>query len=105
MVDKLALVADQDTILGFGTLGMDCFTAENSQAVKEAMKTIREQKYAVLFITDEAADLLGDELPAFMKKLLMMKIPSCRSRKKMGLETITAIVEKAVGIANIMDKA
>jgi V/A-type H+-transporting ATPase subunit F len=104
MTDRLALIADEDTVLGFGSLGMDCFTAENKQSALDALKNIADKKYAVVFVTDEISDLLGEEISLYARKVLLMRIPSCRSRKEMGLEEITAVVEKAIGIANIMDK-
>jgi V/A-type H+-transporting ATPase subunit F len=104
MSEQLALVADHDTVLGFGSLGMDCYIAETNETAFSALKEIGPKKYAVVFLTDEVAGMLGEELKPAMKKMLLMKIPSCRSRKNMGLEEISTIVEKAVGISNIMDK-
>lgn len=105
MSEELALIADNDTVLGFGSLGMACFPVESVEEAREALKKAAAKKYAVVFLTDEAAEMMGEELAGVMKKALIMKIPSCRTRKKMGLDEITAVVEKAVGIANIMDKA
>jgi len=104
MPDKLALIADEDTVLGFGALGMDCFIVEARSAGLSALEKLDETKYAVVFLTDEAADLIGEEISRLAGKILFMQIPSCRSRKQMGLQEITAMIEKAVGIANIMDK-
>ena len=105
MPDKIALVADEDTVLGFGALGMECHAADTADKARIAFSHLVKDKYAVVFITDEVAEYLEEERPALMKTMLIMTIPSCRSRKSMGLQEITAIVEKAVGIANIMDKA
>ena len=105
MPDKLALVGDEDTILGFGALGMDTFVAERKTEAQAVLKEIQKKSYAVIFITHEAAEFLEEELETSMKERLVMIIPSCRSRKSMGLEEIASIVEKAVGIADIMDKA
>lgn len=104
MPDKLALIGDEDTVLGFGALGMDCFIVEDHTAGLTAMKKLDETKYAVVFLTDEVAELMGEEIPRLAGKILFMKIPGCPSRKPMGLQEITAMIEKAVGIANIMDK-
>ena len=114
MPDKLVLIADEDTVLGFGALGMECFVAEDRGRALSAMEKIMNASsparkdstgMAVVFVTDEVAGFLSEELESLMKKLLIMSIPSCRSRNKMGLKELTAIVEKAVGIADIMDKA
>jgi len=104
MPDKLALIGDEDTVLGFGSLGMDCFIVEDRSAGLVAMKKLDDTKYAVVFLTDEAAEMMGEEISRLARKILFMKIPSCRSREQMGLQEITAMIEKAVGIANIMDK-
>ncbi len=105
MPELLALIADEDTVLGFGALGMECRVAESRDEALAAMLEINKGSFATVFITDEVADFLKEEMPALMKKFLVMKMPSCRSRNKMGLEELSAIVERAVGIANIMDKA
>lgn len=105
MRDKLALVADQDTVLGFGFLGMECYEASSHEESIEAFANINPEDFAVIFITDEVAEYLGEDLDTLKKKMLLIRIPSCLSRKSMDLKEIQNIVEKAVGIANIMDKA
>ena len=105
MPERIALIADEDTVLGFGALGMDCRVAENSRDSADAFAEMLRASYAVIFITDEVAAFLEQEVPGYMQKGLIVTIPSCRSRNKMGLKELTAIVEKAVGISNIMDKA
>lgn len=105
MPEKLALIADEDTVLGFGSLGMDCWIAENSAQALESFDKVLENTYAVVFITDEIARFLVEARPDFLKKALIMTIPGCITRNKMRLRELTAIVEKAVGISNIMDKA
>jgi len=104
MADKLAFIGDEDTVLGFGALGMDCFIVEDRSAGLAALKKLDDTKYAVVFLTDEAAEMMGEEIARLAGKILFMTIPSCRSRKQMGLQEITGMIEKAVGIANIMDK-
>lgn len=115
MPEKIALIGDEDTLLGFGSLGMETHRAETREQAYEIIKNImksddeesgeKENSYAVILITNEVADFLKEDLERYMLQKLIMVIPSCRSRQKMGLEQITAVVEKAVGIADIMDKA
>lgn len=105
MPDKLTLIADEDTVLGFGSLGMDCHIAENSDQAMVAFEEVLKNSYAVIFITDEIARFIESVKPDFHKKDLIMVIPGCLTRNKMALKELTAIVEKAVGISNIMDKA
>jgi len=130
MPDRLGLIGDQDTVLGFGAMGMDCWIAESRSQALDALKELfsppaspgseKEGHYAVVFITHEVARMIGEEIDlAQMGKFptgnvsgtksvhqpVFMEIPSCLSRGKMGLRELTAIVEKAVGIADIMDKA
>lgn len=105
MPDKLALVGDEDTVLGFGALGMETFVAETADEAKKAISSLMESEYAVVFITHEVEEFVKEDLNRYRKKILIMSIPSCRTRNRMGLEEITAVVERAVGIADIMDKA
>ena len=105
MADKIALIADEDTVLGFGSLGMDCHIAENSDQAMAAFEEVLNNSYAVIFITDEIAGFVENVKPDFFKKALIMVIPGCLGRNKMALKELTAIVEKAVGISDIMDKA
>ncbi|MBN1901677.1 hypothetical protein JW926_10180 [Candidatus Sumerlaeota bacterium] len=105
MPDKLALIADEDTVLGFGSLGMDCHIAENASQAQSAFDEVMKKTYAVVFVTDTIARFLEESKPDFMKKAMIMVLPGCNTRNKMGLKELTAIVEKAVGISNIMDKA
>jgi vacuolar-type H+-ATPase subunit F/Vma7 len=70
-----------------------------------AFEAVLKNSYAVVFITDEIFRFFENARPDFFKKALIMVIPGCLTRNKMGLKELTAIVEKAVGISNIMDKA
>ena len=76
MPEPLALIADEDTVLGFGALGMECRIAENREDALNALKELSKGSYAAIFVTDEVAAFLEEEMAEFMKKILIMKIPS-----------------------------
>ena len=96
---KIALLGNEDTILGFKLLGVHLFPiTKKEEAIKTLNKLVKE-KYAVVFITEEIARKIMDKIEELQKISLIgfTIIPSKVENKKMGLELLKRNIEKAIG--------
>ena len=99
-VYKVAVIGDQDSILGFNALGMDVFPAEKAETAAKLIDELAENGYAVIFITEPLAETVKDKLAFYREKELpaIVPVPSVRGDTGMGMQQVKDSVQKAVGI-------
>ncbi|MFY9114570.1 MAG: V-type ATP synthase subunit F [Dethiobacteria bacterium] len=102
---KIAVIGDQDSILGFKTLGVTTFPVTNAHAALAVLKKVVKQDYAILFITEEIIRHLEEPVAELNKRLLpvVVPIPNNKGTLGWGMGKIKENVEKAIG-ADILFK-
>ncbi len=96
---KIAVMGDRDSVYGFAALGLDTyFVTEQQEAVKLIRKMETEQ-YAVIYITEQLASLIGEELSRLAQQKLpaVIPIPGVYGNTGMGMKNVREAVIKAVG--------
>ena len=96
---KIALIGNRDTILGFKLLGVSLFpTNKKDEAVEILNKLVKEQ-YAVVFVTEEIACQIVEEIEIFQKTFFAgISIITGKSEKKhLGQKILRKNIEKAIG--------
>lgn len=98
---KIAIIGNNNTILGFKTIGVNAFPVNDKEDAVAALTKIKEtDDYAIVFITEDWLDKLFNEvnelfgsnpLPA------IVGIPSQKGSTGAGLKNLSHIVERAVG--------
>ena len=113
MKQKIAIIGNKETILGFKALGLETFDANNAEKATEILhklagevividKTTEESipMYAIIFITEDLAIKVPEEdykklgqkaLPA------IIPVPGSTGATGYGLKRIGKMVEQAVG--------
>jgi len=96
---KIAVIGDNDSILGFKTIGIDTFPVNSSEAALSCLKRIVAEDYGVIFITEELAANLEDVMRELAKRYLpaVVMIPNSRGTQGLGIKQIKKNVEKAIG--------
>jgi V/A-type H+-transporting ATPase subunit F len=97
---KIAVIGDNDSILGFKAVGVTAFPVAEPEEAKDVLRTLaRDDKYQVIFITEEAAAAAEDTVANLKQRMtpVLMLIPSSRGSLGLGMEQIKRNVEKAVG--------
>jgi len=103
---KIGVIGDRESILGFSTLGIDIFPAENAE---EAAKILNDEdllsEYAVMYITESAAEKNFDYINRYRSKKTpaVILIPGKDGSLGLGIKDVKKSVEKAVG-ADILFK-
>ncbi|MFH1401398.1 MAG: V-type ATP synthase subunit F [Parcubacteria group bacterium] len=97
---KIAILGNQETILGFKALGVDTLGVREE---KEAERIIEEvyikKEYAVLIITEDWFLKLKDKIKLLSRESLpaLVCIPVAGSSEGLAQKELKKIVEKAIG--------
>lgn len=96
---KIALVGDKDSIIGFQLLGISIFTVNSKEETINILNELIKEKYAAVFITEDTASQIFDEIVELQKKYLISVtiIPNKLEKKNLGLKILKKNIEKAIG--------
>lgn len=103
---KLAVIGDSDSIALYRCLGIVPFEAQTVEETQEAIKQIKNDDYAVCFITEKAASMVVAEIDKLsqQKTPAIIYIPGVSDNTGIGMQQLTKAVERAVGSDILKDK-
>lgn len=98
---KIAVIGDKDSVIGFKALGLEVIDVNTPVEAKEAFTSLARSKdeYAIIYITEQLADKLSDEIAAVKDKVTpaVILIPSKSGTLGMGMSALKTTVERAIG--------
>lgn len=96
---KIAVVGDYDSIYGFATLGLSICPVREREEIREKLRTLTDEEYGIIYITEEAASKVADELEKYREQTLpaIIQIPGVSGNTGAGVEGVKKTVEQAVG--------
>ena len=96
---RIGVVGDKDSILAFKALGVDVFPVITKEEARKTIDTMANEKYGIIFVTEQIAAIIEDKLERYNKELLaaVILIPNKQGSLGIGLERINEYVEKAIG--------
>ena len=96
---KVAVIGDRDSIYGFAALGLDTFPVSDPAAASRKLRELCEGDYAVVYITEALAEVLGADLERYRLSRLpaIIPIPGVSGNTGMGIASVKKSVEQAVG--------
>lgn len=97
---KVAVIGKSSDVLGFMALGFSVSSVTDTASARTALhKLARSGEYAVIFITEDLAAELAEEIAKYADARLpaIVAIPSAGSDTGYGMKAITEAVERAVG--------
>lgn len=105
-VGKIAVIGDADSILAFKAIGAATFTAANVFEANDTLKKLSGGDYAVVFITEDIAELIPDTLARLKTRAYpaVIPIPSSAGSTGFGLRSVRSDVEKAIGADILFNK-
>ncbi|MGH4139812.1 V-type ATP synthase subunit F [Clostridium sp.] len=97
---KVGVVGDKDSILAFKALGIDVYPVIEIEEAKKVIDKMAFDNYAVIFVTEQIAQHLGETIKRYNRQMLpaIILIPSNQGSLNIGMQKIRDNVEKAVGI-------
>lgn len=98
---KYSIIGDEDTVLGFGMVGIDGKVAADADEAKRAFQTILENKETgIVIITERVADMIRPIVDRYLfteSFPLIVEIPD-RDGTKPGRPGIREMVNTAIGL-------
>jgi V/A-type H+-transporting ATPase subunit F len=98
---KYSIIGDEDTVLGFGIVGVSGKVAENPDEAQRAFKAILQEKdTGIIIITERVADMIRPLVDKFLFTSsfpLVVEIPD-RKGSKPDRPGIREMVNTAIGI-------
>ena len=96
----LFVIGDENAVLGFGLLGVDGCAVHSAGEAHQALTDARtHMRSGILFITEEWADVMRDEvdrLKAATLEPLILEIPASQSRTNSA--SLRTMMQNALGI-------
>jgi V/A-type H+-transporting ATPase subunit F len=105
MPEKIGFLGSKDTVMGFTPLGISTYIVSDRTTALSALNECLTNGFALLFVTEEIAEMLADELRAvrFRPTPAILVVPSTLGSTGLGLRRLKTLVEKAVG-ADILSR-
>ncbi len=97
---RVCVVGDKDSVLPFRVLGVDVFTVLNGNEGRSIVDKLANENYAIIFITEQIASFIPETIERYKGSILpaVILIPNNQGSLNIGLNSIRANVEKAVGV-------
>jgi V/A-type H+-transporting ATPase subunit F len=102
---KIGIIGDEDSILGFKSLGLSVFPARDPSEAEKLVHELAKKEYAVIYITEQIANVIPDVIESYRVSLLpaIIPIPGNQGVIGIGMQSVKRSVERAVG-ADILFK-
>ena len=96
---KIAAIGDKNSIYGFASLGITIFPIDDSAQAVKILRNLAETGYGVIFITENIASQIQNEINRYNDEALpaIIPIPGVYGNTGMGMEQVSTFVERAVG--------
>lgn len=96
---KAAVVGDTESVSGFAALGLSVFPVSNADETARLVSRLAKNDFAVIYITEACAAMIGDTIVKYRKNKLpaIILIPGISGNTGDGMKNLHAAVEKAVG--------
>lgn len=108
---KIAVMGDKDSILGFKAIGFDIYPTENKyptgneyptkyqEEKSSLLNSLVEDGYALIYITEDAARDIMDEISKYRSSYFpaIILIPGSTGSLGIGKRFVKESIEKAVG--------
>ena len=98
---KYSIIGDEDTVLGFGVVGVSGKVVTNPDQAQRAFKaTLQDKDTGIIIITERIADMIRPMVNKFLFTAsfpLVVEIPD-RNGSKPGKPGIKEMVNTAIGI-------
>ena len=96
---KMAAIGDRASVYGFAALGLDTHYVTSADEAKKLLRRLAGEDCAVIYITEQLAELIPDELERLKESPLpaVIPIPGVYGNTGMGMRAVNESVIKAVG--------
>ena len=99
MAERIAVVGDWNSILGFRALGLETFPVKDAQAAKDTVRELAKENCAVIYLTEQLAKDMPDTLQRYKdaQRPAIILIPGREGSLGIGKSNIESAIKRAIG--------
>ena len=96
---KIAVMGDRDSIYGFAAVGLETRPVADQAEAAKTLHDLAQGGYAVIYITENYASLLANEINKYRTAPLpaIIPLPGVTGNTGIGIQGVKKSVEQAVG--------
>lgn len=100
MEQRVGVIGDWESIAGFRALGLSIREVSTADEADAVLNSWAEEGYAVIFVTEALAKIMGESLTDWRLRYLpaVIVIPSAGLRPYLGRHELRTAIRKATGI-------
>ena len=98
-MSKMAVIGDRASVYGFAALGLDTHFVTEPDEAKHLLRRLAGEDYSVIYITEQLAEQVREELDRMSESPLpaVIPIPGVYGNTGMGMRAVNESVIRAVG--------
>ena len=99
MGNKIAVVGEKESVLGFKAVGFAVFETAAPQEAEETVRRLAKEGYGIIFITEQALAPILPILNDYKDRRVpaIIPIPGRQGTMGLGMTSVRQSVERAVG--------
>lgn len=99
MKERIAVVGDWNSILGFRALGLETWPVTGSEEAKQVIRDLAKENCAVIYLTEQLAKDLQDTIARYKDALrpAIILIPGREGSLGIGRDNINQSIKRAIG--------
>ena len=99
MKERIAVVGDWNSILGFRALGLETWPVTGSEEAKQVIRDLAKENCAVIYLTEQLAKDLQDTIARYKDALrpAIILIPGREGSLGIGRDNIQQSIKRAIG--------
>ena len=96
---RIAVLGDQDSVLGFKALGLEACPVSSAEEGREALHRMARDNFAIIYVTEQLAAQIPAEIARYKDALTpaIILIPGKEGSLGIGMANVKTAVERAVG--------
>ena len=99
MADRIAVVGDWNSIMGFRALGLETYPTADVEEAKEYVRTLAKEECAVIYLTEQLAKDMVSTIARYKDALrpAIILIPGQDGSLGIGQGSIESAIKRAIG--------
>lgn len=99
MADRIAVVGDWNSIMGFRALGLETYPTADVEEAKDVVRTLAKEECAVIYLTEQLAKDMMPTIQRYKDALrpAIILIPGQEGSLGIGQRSMESAVKRAIG--------